>query len=47
MNASKIYNEVILKEDCVNHMGKRLYNGIEKAKQNSKGANNILVAKDA
>ena len=33
LNASKIYNELIVKEDSVNHVGKRLYNGIEKAKQ--------------
>ena len=36
---------MILKEDCVNHVGKRLYNGIEKAKQNSKGSKQHLSGK--
>ena len=45
LNASKIYNEVILKENCVNHVRKRLYNGIDKAKQNSKGNKQHLSGK--
>ena len=45
LNNAKIYTDTIVKEDCVNHVSKRLYNGIEKAKQASKGTKHHLSGK--
>ena len=35
LNDAKIYDQQIQKEDCVNHVTKRLYNGIEALKTKS------------
>ena len=45
LNNSHIYEDPIIKEDCVNHVSKRLYNGIEKLKQASKGTKPHLSGK--
>ena len=45
LNNAKIYTDTIVKEDCGNHVSKRLYNGIEKAKQASKGTKHHLSGK--
>ena len=45
LNNAKIYTDTIVKEDCVNHVSKRLYNGIEKTKQASKGTKHHLSGK--
>ena len=45
LNNANIYTEPIVKEDCVNHVSKRLYNGIERLKQSSKGSKHHLSGK--
>ena len=45
LNNEGIYMDEILKEDCVNHVNKRLYKSIEKAKQDSKGTKHHLSGK--
>ena len=45
LNNAGIYNTVIHKEDCVNHVAKRLYNGIESAKLASRGTKDHLAGK--
>ena len=45
LNEAKIYDQQIQKEDCVNHVTKRLYNGIEALKTKSRGTINHLSGK--
>ena len=45
LNNAAIYDTVIHKEDCVNHVAKRLYNGIESAKLASRGTKDHLAGK--
>jgi hypothetical protein len=39
------YDEPITKEDCINHVAKRMFTAIERVKQGSKGTNNPLSGK--
>ena len=46
LNDSNVYKDiVIMKEDCVNHVSKRLYSGIERMKKCTKGTSQLLSGK--
>ena len=46
LNDSNVYEDIlIIKEDCVNHVSKRLYSGIERLKKSTKGTSQHLSGK--
>ena len=47
LNNDEVYGSItIVKSDCINHVNKRLYNGIEKLKQVSRNTSHHLTGRD-
>jgi hypothetical protein len=45
LNDLEVYEETIVKEDCINHVAKRMWTGIEKLKQKLKGTPHSITGK--